>query len=113
MPTLLPADPSKPRHTVEVELDGEVYLIRYEWRQSQVAWYISLYNTDGQALILSKRLTPGQMPWSHLVEGPPGEILVRGPANYDRKTLGEELQVKYYSESEVDELDVSLDVEVY
>jgi len=105
MPRLLPAFPNIPSHQVPVELDGESYIVRFQWRPRLRGWYMSLFTEEREPLWRQRRLTPDISPNLHIERPPPGLFLVRGPERYARDTLGEDLQVIYYSEDEVFELD--------
>lgn len=107
MPKILPTNPDLSAHSQTVELDGEPYQIRFYWRGRQRSWYMDLRTVDGDAIALGRRLSAQSAPLygQDFPQGPPGLLLVRGPAYYQRKALGRTLVVKYYPEDEVGETD--------
>lgn len=94
-----------------VELDGQEYRLRLEYKSRTGSWYLDLRDTTGREIVVGRRLSPEFSPTFNLFleNGPPGVLLARGPDNYDRHDLGEDLVVVYVPEGELPELPVDSD----
>jgi hypothetical protein len=52
---VLPID-STPDNYVVVELDGNDYGFRTRWNARNSSWHMSVYDSEGEAIILNKRI---------------------------------------------------------
>ncbi|MFB6371631.1 MAG: hypothetical protein ABEN55_00615 [Bradymonadaceae bacterium] len=93
--------PEIPSHTQVVDLDGVEYRLNLLWRQRTSSWYLSLYDVRDNPIAVGRRLSPLFTPLWNILDGPPGILLVRGPADYDRFDLGDTLKLVYVTESEL------------
>lgn len=78
------------------DLDGVEYTLRFQWIEEVPAWFLSLYDQEGRAILLTRRITPGSSPCLSS-RGPAGLLFVNGdPAiQYERKDLGTTLRLFY------------------
>lgn len=79
-------------YTVEVDLEGESYKLALAWSLSESAWYLSVYDVNGDPIALGRRVvidwpllrgvtTPGR---------PPGDFIALDTRGVDRDpALGE------------------------
>lgn len=86
-----------------VTLDEVQYRVRLYWRDRLAAWYLDLSLLDGTALALGRRVSTQWSPIANIKRAgmPPGYLLVKGPAEYERAQLGGDLEIVYYSANEV------------
>lgn len=94
------------KHRQRTTLDGTVYRITLTWRPRTRGWYMDLYDSQGDPIALGRRLNPGWPPLRGVVDErvPPGGFIVIGPDPYRRQDLGDDLQILYYTESELDSI---------
>lgn len=99
----IPAFPEIPAHTIQVSLEGSDYVISYTYRERGSNWYMGLFTVQGEPLYRGRRLSPDSSPHFNIdVPGaPPGQFIVRGPADYSRFDLGNELKLVYVPISEI------------
>ncbi|MFU8802627.1 MAG: phage baseplate plug protein [Bradymonadaceae bacterium] len=88
----LRAFPNLPNHTMTVRLGGITFRYRRTYRPRLRAWYVDIFNQDGNPVLIGRRINPewslqGSLP----VEEIPGIIFVRGPEGYTREELGRDL----------------------
>lgn len=76
----------QPQHRQTVTLDGTEYQIRLTYRRRLASWYMDLYDAEGTAIALGRRLSPGWSPINGVIAegGPPGLFLVKGVDPYKR-----------------------------
>jgi len=79
-----------------VELDGVEYRLRLQWIEEVPAWFLSLYSSDGSAILLTRRITPGSAPILS-ARGPAGLFFVNGDPSvvYERLDLGDTVRLFY------------------
>ena len=96
--------PSQPASIQTVTIGEVQYRARFTWRTRTSSWYLDLYKQDGTALALGRRVSPGWGPLLGLsIEGAPdGYLYASGPDEYRRDFLGDSLQVRFYTQAEVD-----------
>ena len=89
----LRAFPDRPSHVQTVTLAGARYIYRRTYRSRLRGWYVDIYTADGTPVILGRRMV-GEWPlFGGLpVEELAGILLVRGPDEYRREDLGDELR---------------------
>lgn len=99
MPQKLPIYTDVPSHRYRIALDGVQYELRLTYRDRTASWYLDLWDEDGGALLLGRRLSPGWSPnFGVLTGGPPGLLLVLGADPYPRG----EIELWYYTAEEVE-----------
>lgn len=103
MGQILPAFPILPQHTARVTLGEDEYTVRLTWRERTASWYMDLYDADGAALLLGRRLAARGSLWFGMrVPGlPDGELFVSGLDGYARADLGSKVEVVFYPRAEV------------
>ena len=94
----------QPADTQTVTIGGVQYRARFTWRTRTASWYLDLWKLDGTALALGRRLSPGWGPLIGLsIDGAPDSWLyLSGPDEYRRDHAGSSLQVRFYTQAEVD-----------
>lgn len=100
MPSILPTFPDNELFTVTVDLDGQDYTLRFEWKNNLQGWYLDISLPDGTHINQGRRLSPGSTPLVGL-DGPPGILFVQGPDPYTQLQLGDDLLLFYFDESEL------------
>ena len=104
----LQAFPDQPQDTQTITLgEGDSKLqfrVRFTWRVRTASWYMDIWKLDGTAIALGRRLSPGWGPLLGLsLDGAPdGHLYVSGPDEYRRDMLSQSLQVRFYTQAEVD-----------
>lgn len=94
----LPLFPERPAQSYTIALDGVQYQIRLTYRERTASWYLDLYDEQGEAVLLGRRLSPGAPPLNEgVTKGPPGVLFAAGPDPYPRDGVG----LWYASASEV------------
>ena len=103
MGKLLATFPAQNDNIYTVTLGASQYRLRLYWRDRLAAWYLDLSLLDGTALALGRRVSTQWSPIANIKrEGmPPGYLLVKGPAEYERMQLGTDVELAYYSANEV------------
>jgi hypothetical protein len=86
-----------------VTLGGVQYQLRLTWRDRTASWYADLWSATGTPIMLGQRLSPGWAVGLGLTPAgkPDGVLLVRGPSDYDRGTLGGAMRLVFYPTSEL------------
>lgn len=114
MPVLLSTYQEKDDATQTVTLDAAQYRLRTYWRDRQASWFMDLREADDTEIFLGRRLSPGGDPFSGIKpeNGPPGVLWCIGPDAYVRADLGTSLQLWYWPEDEIPEVNTGLDVTV-
>lgn len=76
--SVLPVQAGVPFQSFQAELDGRLYTLALVWNERISAWVLSLYDADGVALLLGRRLGLGckVLPKRRTPTQPPGELLV-------------------------------------
>lgn len=87
-----------PEHRYTIALDGVQYDLRLIYRERTASWYLDLWDPDGNALLLGKRLTPSWPVNTGITSGPPGLIVPTGQDPYDRY----ELELWYFTAAELE-----------
>lgn len=67
-----------------VTLDGQAYILRLDWNGRAGAWYLTISDADGVALLRSRKLSTNHpiLNRFRFVEGlPPGELMATDPSN--------------------------------
>lgn len=110
MALLLPAFPDLPCFRVAVTLGpldgpGEVFVLRFTYRTRTASWYVDVFESNGETLLLAgRRLSPGWSPHRGIVvEGmPDGVLYVRGRDEFERDDLGtDNLRVVFFDAEEI------------
>lgn len=93
--------------TSRVTLDGTAYVLELNWNGREGAWYLSIADTDGNALLSSRKLStnwPVLFRFRHLTGLPPGEIMAcdaSGSIEYaGYSDLGESVSLVYFTDAE-------------
>ncbi len=87
-----------PSFFYQVVLDGEQWRLRYVWRERLASWYLDVRNSDGEDVLLSRRLSPRASPnLGVTIHGPKGAIYAYGAEPYGRH----DLDVLYLDASEL------------
>ena len=101
MPVKLPLYSEQPCHKYTVALDGVQYQVRLTYRDRTASWYLDLWDEQGAAIVLGRRLSPGWSPQGFVTAaGPPGLLYVFGRDPYAR----DELELLYFSQAELEAL---------
>lgn len=103
MPVFLSTRSDLRKQRQRVQLDGVSYIIDLTWRQRQRSWYIDIYDQDEQPIAVGRRIDAGWPPLSgsQNPDLPSGALLARGPSDYRRVDLGDELRLIYVRENEL------------
>ena len=80
-----------------VTMDGIDYQLRVRWSDAAGAWYMDLYDADGQPLQVGRRLSASYAPILGL-RGPPGCFIVDGKDGEPAEALGSTFN-RYYVEA--------------
>lgn len=106
MASRLPAFPTIPRHRYTVTLGDERFQVRLTWRARTRAWYLDLFDADGDAVALGRRLSPGFGPLLHLLPAgkyEDGELYVSGALDpYRQEDLTSEINLDHYTNDDID-----------
>lgn len=97
MPLRLPLVADLPEHSYTIALDGVQYEFRLVYRDRTASWYLDVFDEDGAALMLGRRLSPSFTPNEVVPELPPGVLFVTGADPYAR----DEIELIYLTEAEV------------
>lgn len=94
MLTLLDAAPGPYfRRRFRVAWGGRQLTVAMVWRQRLQSWYFDLYDANGEAIVLGRRVSPGFAPLAGLALAEQTSrtevLLVDGPDPYQREDLGE------------------------
>lgn len=92
-----------PSHEQSLTLGTVQYRLRLIWRERNEAWYADLETLDGTAIWQGQRVSTQ---WAlgfglEPVNKPEGQFFVRGPAEYDRESLGDTVQLVFYPDDEL------------
>jgi hypothetical protein len=88
-----------PAHRYNVAMDSVHYEVRLTYRERTASWYLDLWDPDGNALLLGKRLAPNWPVNMGITGGPPGLLVPFGFDPYDRH----ELELWYFTAAELEE----------
>ena len=93
------------RDRADTDDTGTRYRLRLQWNARMRSWYADLQSATGAQLAAGRRLSPK---WSlfaglHIADRPPGHLFIRGPSEYLREMLGEEVEIVFYATSELTE----------
>lgn len=108
MPITVPLTSRRPSYTQSVDLDGERWLMKISWRPRLHAWYVNLYNRNGEPVMLGRPILAGRQLNFSVLDGPPGVLIAVGQ-DPGRTNLGEACRLLYYSEDELFELQADVD----
>lgn len=108
MPKIITQRADLRKQRQRVELDGLFFEIALTWRTRPKAWYMDLYDQDGQPVALGRRLSPGWAPLRGVSDRgvPDGSFIVKGLRDYSRTDLGDTLLLVYYTEDELDQIEI-------
>jgi|SRR5688572_24228474 len=68
-----------PAHRQTVPLEGALYEVRLVYRERTGAWYLDLWDADGNELLRGRRLSPNSSPQLGMItDGPPGALFAVG-----------------------------------
>lgn len=105
MASRLPTFPTVPSHRYTVTLGDARYQVRFTWRTRTQAWYLDLFEQDGTAIALGRRVSPGSDPLASLLPPakPSGELFIGGALDpYRQLDLGDEVTVEHYTTSDME-----------
>ena len=96
----IPVTSTEPSSSVDVMLDDKAFSIETRWNDRDGAWYLSLYDADGEAIITGRRVVAD---WDLLLRvqdarRPTGRLLVvdtTGAGDPGRDDLGDRVQLVY------------------
>lgn len=103
--SILPGYPAYPQHSYVVTLGERRFRMAFTWRARPASWYMDLYDAEGTALALGRRLSPG---WSPIASaslgerGPDGTLYCRGPEDYERMDWGDTLVLVFIPPADID-----------
>lgn len=100
-----------PQHLQTVKLGDTQHRLRLTWQDRTAAWYADLLTLAGDPIWLGQRVSTGWALGLGLTpeNRPAGEILVRGPPEYDTEDLGGTVLLVFYTDDEIPETEVSDD----
>jgi hypothetical protein len=104
-----PFEPPEQQYVYDytIELDGVIYRVVLIWKTRPEGWYLHLYDSDENALLLGKRLaTDTPLLERYQIDGlPPGEIACLDSEETDQEptfeSLGRKHLIYYFDESEI------------
>lgn len=90
-----------------VTLTGTEYVLDFQYNQREDRWYLSLYDTNGNAIYLGRKIVPSVPLFRKCASGskPLGDLIAQtltandAPPNIDE--LGERVQLVYYEPGEI------------
>lgn len=80
---IIPTEQGASSYTTRITLDGVSYGLELNWNGRAGAWYLSLYDTAGNPLLLSRKLATNFpiLKRFRFIDGlPPGEIIAVDPS---------------------------------
>lgn len=107
--------PIKPKDGQTVTLGNKRFRFVFTWRQRAASWYFDLYQADGTAIALGRRMSPKALPLAHVGFAPgvaPRFLFIRGEDGYLRDDLGDTLVLTRYAEDELEPTATASDVVV-
>jgi hypothetical protein len=92
-----------PCHDQVVTLGDAQYVVRLTYRQRCSSWYLDLFDSEENPLVVGRRISPGWPPLVALqIDGlPDGLFIVVGRDGYAEADLGTALQLHFYSADEL------------
>lgn len=89
--------PNEPQHSEEITFGQVQVRARFSWRPRLQAWYLDLYDTDRNPILLARRLSESSDPtFGHALSAELDRdvfTLVQGPSPYQREDLGARLML--------------------
>ncbi len=94
----------------EVTLDGQKYILGFDWNGRESAWYLSIKSAGGVLLLSSRKLVtnrPILQRFQYLPGLPPGELIACDPsetidyADYDQLGPGLGVELVYFDAAEL------------
>jgi len=104
MPSSIPVDSQEAHLTESVNLDNESYELELVWRPRSSTWHMSIRRENGDVSIVERKaIRPSVSFFKNHVqqEAPDGVLIIVGPEDYDRRDLGENLELVYFSADEL------------
>lgn len=104
----LPVVPDYRNYSFEVELDGETFTLEFYYNARDEAYYMSVYDAFGVAVVQGRKLTDRSFPlYGVRTENrPAGTIYLSDPAHINRPPvvgeLGDDFELIYLDEAELD-----------
>jgi hypothetical protein len=98
----IPLDSTAGSERLQVEVEGVLLEIRTRWVERRSGWYVDIkkIEDDGETVLgRGFRIRDSSAPLTGLGRLQiPGELVARGPADYDRDDLGDSLGLYYIPE---------------
>lgn len=97
----------QPVHDYAVVLDGTEYRLKIHYRERNDRWYLSIYDADDEALLLTKKLSiDTRLLVNHVIDGlPPGDFILIDTSGSDVECgwddFGTRCALVYIEESEL------------
>lgn len=108
----LTLDPSRPNLSQTFTLDGDEYVVRFQWRDRPRSWYVDVRRPDGTEVALGRRVAANAIIVPDmdrdLADSPGGGVLYGfGKDHYAREDLGKEggIRVIFFTRQEFDGFD--------
>jgi hypothetical protein len=103
MAVVLNAIAELPCHDQVVTLGDAQYVVRLTYRQRCSSWYLDLFDSEENALVVGRRISPGWPPFVALqIDGlPDGLFIAVGRDGYAEADLGTALQLHFYANDEL------------
>lgn len=104
----IPIKPNAAAWSQRQILDGASYVLDFAWSGRAGAWYLSISDVDGNALLLSKKIVSNRPLLNRtrfIPELPPGQLIALEPtglisyAGYD--DLGKTVELLYFDAAEL------------
>lgn len=86
------------------DLDGTTLSLRYTWFERLSGWYLDIFDADGDTILGAQRIAPGAV-LAFPSDIPPGRFAVFGSDDYLQTDLGTNLQLVYFTPTEVQAID--------
>lgn len=106
MPREISFNPDVEFQALQVELTGVTFGLEFRWNERAAAWFVSLFNADGQGLLSSRRINVGAPVWlrKRTREMPAGQLVAIDTAGRDEEAgladLGRRVQMLYFEAAE-------------
>ena len=117
LPPIEPED-LYPVHEYTVDLGEVEYTYTLTYQERQDAWYLDLYDADGESLLLGKRLTVNTAPlWRYRGDSmPAGQIVVVDTSGADSdptyEDLGHRVRLAWVPDEDIPESTTDYDVTI-
>jgi hypothetical protein len=102
---VLAADAAAPHYDFSTTLEGRVYTLELRWNGRSEAWFLSLFATDGTALLSGRRVVLGAALLGRSSDArlPPGTLIAYDTSGENRDAgrmdLGSRVQLLYVEAS--------------